>query len=402
MLLQKAKLVSTLLLFLLSFSVSSYAYSIENEPNLNRTYTWKWNDGVESVQSFFLSGNPTGTAPSRNMHIRAGMTGYGSGVTQNGGVNYTSLSAYDVVSVDSSSQNPIIIYASQGIPLAPYEYPYVILNVSTGRDDYLLISHDFTFVVDFITIGFEPNNTPSGYMPEVSSLCKLKLALSGEDKYVLNASYQSVEQLTNSRDEKLYRYTCFFVMDNTDGDNIEFDQINVTFPCAVQLGSGIQNADNTWSQQYYSRYRVSISDPKLYETADPNSLAVYTGVSAANNQMLQELGTINTVDESRLQGYDISNILTDGVIDIFQARERDIFDSFQDLKLDTNDYIQNLSSESNSLWEIFFGTDETQLTLFNIFLRDCCLISILLIGTSVLLFSLGGLSISISNKFRGD
>lgn len=330
------------------------------------------------------------------------MVGYGSGATQNGGVDYASLSAYDVVSVDNSEQNQIVIYASEGVPLHFFEYPYVILDVSTGLDDYLLISHDFTFVIDFVTVGFEPNNPPNFYMPEISKLCLLKLALKGEDKYILNASYQSVEQLTNSRDELLYRYTCFFVMDNPDGENIEFDQINVTFPCAVQLGPGLEISPNTWTQQYYSRYRVSIADPKLYETADPNSLAVYTGVSAANNQMLQELGTINTVDEARLQEYDYSNLLTDGVIDIWQSKERDIFDSFQDFNLDTNDYIQNLSSESNSLWEIFFGADETQLTLFNVFLRDCCLISILLIGTSVLLFSIGGLTVSIKNKFRGD
>lgn len=378
------------------FTITCTAYTIENEPNLNRNYTWKWNQGVTSVQSYFWDNHPASPVKQRNMLIRAGMNGYGINVNQNGGVNYSSLSAYDTETVDSSDQNLIVIYAALSKPLSTGEYNTVQCTISTGKDDYLLISHDFTFVVDFITCGYGPGDEP-GYSPILSEAGELHLYLGSTLKYTLLMNYQSVEPIPNSN---LYKYSCFFTLDNSEGVDVEFDRIDAVIPCVVMLGAGREvtdGRDSYWEPVYYSRYRISVADAKLYETADPTTVSIYEGVNAANMQFLKELNTVSSAEQEKIDEDILANIWRDGIYEAFRGYEEQIFGSFTEFDFYLHETVQISTDHAQDLWDVFFADSDFY---FHVFLHDVVMFVIVIAGASILIYGVGGVTTALIRKIK--
>lgn len=328
-------------------TVSSAAYT-ETVDGVTNIYTWSWSGGLSSVRSQYSAS----ATSSPFMRITANM--FNLNVKQNNGVDAGSLTRYESIDVSKSGQNKITLYASMpggNLNKQILEEPVVWLTSATSTQDFST-SSDFSFTIDVSTLDYYNHSTLEGILSfYYVDDCRIRLMNDGSVVYTLTPTFTSVNSVdTSVVGLELFSYSITFTLENSDNSLIEFDKILFDFPCAVNLKPNIDGVT------YYSRYFISISNPELVTVPSDEVIEGLLIANASNDDLISKLGTVNTVDQARInaQSSAYSEVATvtgglAGMTDFSESLRGDVNLS-QDVDVLSNDYVIDSVSD---MWDIF-------------------------------------------------
>lgn len=386
-----------LFLFIVSVAAVSAAAYTETVDGLYTTYNWDWSSSASSVRSHTIS---TDYLPQ--MHITANM--FGVNVKQNNGVNAEKLTRFNTEDVSKSGQNKISLYVSGPLGFTgtvAWEYPCVWFVVGTKRQSFSTTS-DFSFKVSLSTIdGYDISTGDGVESYHFIDDCRVRLYNGSELVYILsptvinsNVVYEGTNNSQTAR--YLYHYDVLFSLDISDNTSVEFDFISFDFPCVVS----IPDPYSTTVTQY-SRYTISCSNPELIIAPTETMLDDFLVGQNINNDLISKLGTVNTVDQARINAqsssYNEVASVTGGLSDMTDFSES--LQSQVDLSQDVDVLSDGaLINSVNNMWDLFPWDSQFMTTAIGM-VGSIALLSLVLHGGERALFSSKG---SRRSSKRGD
>lgn len=364
-------------------SVSSVAYTTVKD-GLYTTYTWTWEGGLSSVRSDFIQ-TPGNYEP--HMYIYARM--FGTNVRQNGGVPYNDWKQYEYLSNYNPDDNEINVFASMGkyksLNSELGEKYSVWLNTSTAVESFTS-SNDFSFRVRLNTFDYYDHVSDEGDI-DISNILESRIYLrnGGSYVYTLQPTVTNVQKYSTSVSGLyLYGYDVIFTLDNPNGEEVIFDSIIFSFPCAVN----IKPYEALYGESF-SRYRISVSDVELYEMPSAEVLEQLLIIEEGNSDMINKLGTINSVDQARInaQSSSFSEVATvtgglSNMTDFSESLSSQV-DLSQDVDiLSDGDFVTQVSN----MWAVFPWDSEFFVVALGM-VGSIALLSLVLHGGERALFS---------------
>lgn len=292
-------------------------------------------------------------------------------------LNYT----YEIY---SSNAIPVRLYASGDNTSNNYgETKYCILGVysDTADEDVTVINSKVVFDVTFTTIlGRNVFNDYVQYfklnlLNDTSSVLSLEPTIIEENTVAIDSIFSSTFAAAE--------YTVRFVLDSSN-ETFSFDTINVQYPCYMAGG---------FVMPYYGTYHLSITTPTMTVTDYETYQAIQVQI-AGNNNLIQQLSVINTVDQARLNAYSSTNQNFQNNISQLEQVES----LLPNLDSPSTRPSYNIPTEApaadtlHDFWNVFFDGDSN----FSKFVRVAVTTIFAMAGISLLIYGTGGIVSSVA------
>ena len=371
-------------------AVSAAAYT-EITEGATTTYSWNWGRGTGNIRPYYSKGLPTSSTP-KGMNYKLSI---GSGIRDYWGtVHRTTL--WETIDCTSGRDYPLLCQVeSQGSPYISSdieESPYAIITVYTESipEDIVIVNSLVDISVNVSTVIGTIRPGDSAY-DEWSDMFTLSFVDGSGSVLSLQPTLVSSEKKVSLSNYGYYDTTVHFVLDSSE-ENIQFDKLRLSFP--------LYTFDSSAENGYYYLYKLGVENPVL-DVIDYSTYQMIQANIVSNDDLITKLGTVNTVDQARInaQNSSYSEVSTvtgslSGMTDFSESLSSQV-DLSQEVDVLSNG---SLVDSVNNMWDLFPWDSQFMTTSIGM-VGSIALLSLVLHGGERALFSSKG---SRKSSKKGD